>query len=82
MASPQKDSVSPLTSDERLHLEHVSRSRTDPGAQVVRAKELLAVADSASFGIAARRAGRKSGDAVAHLVSRFYRDGIDAGHTD
>jgi transposase len=44
----------------------------------VRAKELLAVADGASFGSAARRAGRKSGDAVAHLVSRFNRDGNDA----
>jgi transposase len=45
---------------------------------VARAKELLAVADGASFEAAARAAGRKSGDAVAHLVARFNRAGIDA----
>jgi transposase len=45
---------------------------------VARAKELLAVAAGASFEAAARAAGRKSGDAVAHLVTRFNRDGIDA----
>jgi len=78
MPAHQKDPLRPLTPDERIHLEHVSRSRTDPAAQVVRAKELLAVAAGASFEGAARLAGRKSGDAVAHLVSRFNRDGIDA----
>ncbi len=78
MPARQKDPLRPLTPNERLHLELVSRSRTDPAAQVVRAKELLAVADGASFESAARRAGRKSGDAVAHLVTRFNRDGIDA----
>ncbi len=67
----------PLTSDERRYLERVSCSRTDPAAQVARAKELVAVADGASFEGAARLAGRKSGDAVAHLVARFNRDGID-----
>lgn len=78
MAGHQKDPLRPLTSDERRHLEHLTRSRTDPAAQVARAKELLAVADGASFERAARLAGRKSGDAVAHLVARFNRDGIDA----
>lgn len=78
MAAHQKDPLRPLTIDERRYLEHVSRSRTEPAAQVVRAKELLAVADGASFEGAARLAGRKSGDAVAHLVTRFNRNGIDA----
>jgi transposase len=78
MPARQKDPLRPLTSDERLHLDHVSRSRTDPAAQVARAKELLAVANGASFEGAARLAGRKSGDAVAHLVARFNRDGLDA----
>ena len=41
-------------------------------------EELLAVADGASFEAAARVAERKSGEAVAHLVARFNRDGIDA----
>jgi transposase len=78
MAAHQKDPLRPLTPDERLQLEHRSRSRTDPAAQVARAKELLAVADGASFEGAARLAGRKSGDAVARLVARFNRDGTDA----
>jgi transposase len=78
MAGHQKDPLRPLTPHERQHLEHVSRSRTEPAAHVARAKKLLAVADGASFEAAARLAGRKSGDAVAHLVARFNRDGIDA----
>jgi transposase len=78
MPAHQKDPLRPLTPDERRHLEHLSRSRTDPAAQVVRAKELLAVADGTSFEAATRLAGRKSGDAVAHLVARFNRDGIEA----
>jgi transposase len=78
MAGHQKDPLRPLTSDERQSLEQVSRSHTEPAAQVARAKELLVVADGASFEAAARAAGRKSGDAVAHLVARFNRDGLDA----
>jgi transposase len=78
MAGRQKDPLRPLTSDERLHLDHLSRSRMDPASQVARAKEVLAVADGASFEAAARAAGRKSGDAVAHLVARFNRVGVSA----
>ncbi len=78
MAAHQKDPLRPLTSEERLSLEQVSRSHTAPAAGVARAKELLAVAGGASFEAAARAAGRKSGDAVAHLVARFNRDGLDA----
>lgn len=78
MAAHQNNPLRPLTSDERRYLERISRSRTDPAAQVARAKELHAVADGASFEAAARTAGRKSGDAVAHLVARFNRDGTDA----
>jgi transposase len=36
---------------------------------------LLAVADGADYRTAARAAGRKSGDAVSHLVARFNREG-------
>lgn len=61
MPAPQEDALRPFTPNERIHLEHVSRSRTDPAAQVGRAEELLAVADGASFEGAARLAGRKSG---------------------
>ncbi len=78
MAGHQKDPLRPLTPDERTVLEQLSRSRADPAAQVARAKELLAVADGASYEAAARAAGRRSGDAVAHLVTRFNQAGIDA----
>jgi transposase len=39
---------------------------------------LLLVSDGASFQGAALAVGRKSGDAVAHLVARFNRDGLTA----
>ncbi len=78
MAGQQKDPLRPLTLDERTSLDHLSRSRTDPAAQVARAKEVLAVANGASYEAAARSAGRPSGDAVAHLVARFNRDGVAA----
>jgi len=78
MAGHQKDPLRRLTPNERIALEHLSRSRTHPAARVTRATELLAVADGASYEAAARAAGRRSGDAVAHLVARFNREGVDA----
>jgi transposase len=49
---------------------------------------LLAVAGGSDYQQAARAAGRKSGDAVSHLVARFNREGLAAldprhggGHT-
>jgi transposase len=45
---------------------------------LARAKALLAVADGHRFTEAARAAGRRSGDAVAHLVARFNREGLPA----
>lgn len=78
MPRHQKDPLRPLAVDERAHLERLSRSHTEPAAHVARAKALLAVADGASYAAAARAAGRRSGDAVAHLVARFNRDGLAA----
>lgn len=78
MAGPQKDPLRPLTPQERTQLERLSRSHSDPAAQVARAKELLAVAEGASYQAAARHAGRRSGDAVAQLVARFNRAGVAA----
>jgi transposase len=39
---------------------------------------LLAVADGSDYQDAACAAGRKSGDAVSHLVARFNREGLAA----
>jgi len=43
---------------------------------VARAKMLLAVHEGKSYGAAAQVAGRKSNDAVSHLVSRFNQAGM------
>jgi transposase len=83
MSRHQKDPLRPLTADERAHLEHLSRSHTEPAAQVARAKALLAVAAGHRFTEAAHAAGRRSGDAVAQLVARFNRKGLralESGH--
>jgi transposase len=67
-----------LTADERQWLERISRSHSDPASHVLRAKLLLAVADGASYTAAARSVGRRSNDAVAMLIARFNREGIEA----
>lgn len=83
MPRVQKDPLRSLTTEERHHLERISRSRTEPAGQVARATALLAVADGRRFTDAARLAGRRSGDAVAQLVARFNREGLaalESGH--
>jgi len=78
MARPHVDPLRTLTPEERGWLTRLSRARAEPAAHVARATALLAVADGASYTEAARAAGRRSGDAVAHLVARFNREGIAA----
>jgi transposase len=78
MARPQVDPLRSLTVEERTWLTRLSRARAEPAAHVARATALLAVADGASYTDAARAAGRRSGDAVAHLVARFNREGLAA----
>ncbi len=76
MPRPQNDPLRPLTAEEQAVLERLSRAHAEPAARVARAKALLTVAAGHSFADAARAAGRKSGDAVAHLVARFNREGV------
>lgn len=78
MPRPQKDPLRLLTTEEKVALERLRRAQTDPAACVARATALLAVAAGQSYTDAARAAGRKSGDAVAHLVTRFNRAGLAA----
>ena len=75
MTRRQTDPRRALTDDERAALSRLSRSRSAPVAQVARATALLAVADGASYTAAARRVGRRHGDAVAAWVARFNREG-------
>jgi transposase len=78
MARKQKDPLRKLTADEHQFLERVSRSGSAPASHVARAKALLAVSRGHTYAEAARLTGRRSGDAVALLVSRFNREGIKA----
>jgi len=77
MSRQKKDPLRPLTSEERNWLERISRSQSEPASHVVRAKQILAIADGYNYTEAAQRSGRKSGDAVSHLVSRFNQEGLN-----
>ena len=78
MPRKQKEPLRSLTDEERTQLEQIARAQSLPAAQVARAKALLAVAQGRSFTQAARAAGRRSGDAVAHLVAIFNGKGLAA----
>ncbi|MEQ8675289.1 MAG: helix-turn-helix domain-containing protein [Aggregatilineales bacterium] len=78
MTRRRKDPLRDLTREEQVDLESISRARSAPAEAVMRAKILLSVAAGMSYQDAARSAGRKSGDAVSALVSRFNQTGLDA----
>jgi Homeodomain-like domain len=75
MSRRRKDPLRPLTEAERASLTTLSRSPSAPAALATRAAILLSVAGGSSYQDAARAAGRKSGEAVSRLVSRFNREG-------
>jgi Homeodomain-like domain len=74
----QKNPLRPLTAAERSALEQIARAGSERADRATRSKALLAVADGQRFTDAARSAGRRSGDAVAHLVRRFTTAGLAA----
>src|SRR3989442_3656968 len=78
MSRVQKEPLRRLRPEERSHLERVSRAFGLPAALVARAKVLLAVANGHAYVEAAHLAGRRTGDAVAALVSVFNRQGLAA----
>jgi transposase len=78
MPAHQKEPLRALAENEKQRLEKISRCGSWSADQVARAKELLMVAKGKNFAEAARLAGRRSGDAVAHLVSRFNKEGLQA----
>jgi transposase len=81
MPHPQKTPLRPFTATERTELERIARAGRERMDRAARAKALLAVADGARFTDAARVAGRRAGDAVAHLVARFNQQGLAALET-
>src|SRR5258708_9131374 len=78
MRGRTKDPLRALSAEEQTEVERRSRSGWEPAAVVAHAKAVRAVANGASYTTAARAAGRRSGDAVAHLVARFNREGVAA----
>lgn len=78
MTRRQKDPLRPLSSEEREMLERLSRASREPAVHVIRAQILLAVTDGKSYTTAAQSVGRRSGEAVSHLVSQFNQVGLAA----
>ena len=78
MSRSKEDPLRPLTNAERQALIHLSRSQSASAVQVARAILLLSVAGGDDYQTAARSAGRRSGDAVSHLVARFNAEGLAA----
>ncbi|HEY1067278.1 MAG TPA: helix-turn-helix domain-containing protein [Pirellulales bacterium] len=78
MARRKKDPLRVLSDEERRSLIQLRRASNAPAVQVARATMILAVADGEDYQSAAKAAGRKSGDAVSHLVARFNREGLAA----
>ncbi len=78
MAPKIKNPLRTLTEEEKRRLSKIGRSQALPAEQVIRAKILLGVAAGLDHAQAARSVGRKSNDAVSHLVSRFNREGLAA----
>jgi transposase len=78
MTRRRKDSLRSFSNAERRELNRLRRSSAAPAAQVARAAALLLVSEGVAYQDAARAVGRKSGDAVSHLVTRFNREGLTA----
>lgn len=78
MTRRQKDPLRALSDEEREMLERLSRASRESAVHVIRAQFLLAVTDGKSYTAAAQSVGRRSGDAVSHLVSRFNQVGLAA----
>jgi transposase len=78
MSRRQKHPLRELTAEEHEELERLSRASSESAARVARAKALLAVSQGHSYTGAAQASGRRSGDAVSHLVERFNQEGLVA----
>lgn len=78
MSRRKIDPLRPLTDGEVALLTKLSRSQSEPATRVARASLILAVARGRDYQQAAESIGRRSGDAVSHLVVRFNAEGIAA----
>jgi transposase len=78
MSRRKNDPLREITPEEHQALVQLSRSQVAPAVEVTRAKLLLAVARGDDYQTAAYSVGRRSGDAVSHLVARFNAEGLAA----
>ncbi len=78
MSRRKTDPLRPLTDDEVAVLTKLSRSKSESATRVARASLILAVARGDDYQQAAESIGRRSGDAVSHLVARFNAEGLTA----
>lgn len=78
MTRRQKEPLRRLSAEERQTLEQIGRSTSLAAGIVIRARQILAVAEGQSYTEAAISSGRKSGDAVSRLVARFHEEGMEA----
>jgi hypothetical protein len=78
MSRKKTDPLRESTEPQRREPESLSRSQAAPAAEVTRARILPAVAGGDGYQDAARSVGRRSGDAVSHLVARFNAEGTAA----
>src|SRR3954453_6849453 len=78
MSRRKKDPLRPLTDEELAVLTRLGRSKSETATRVARAALILAVARGSDYQRAAEAIGRRSGDAVSHLVARFNAEGLAA----
>lgn len=78
MPAPQKTPLRPLLLSEHQELRRISKATSERQDRARRAHALLAVAAGRSFTQAAATTGFKSGDSIAHLVTRFNQHGLAA----
>jgi transposase len=78
MSRRKNDPLREMTPEEQQALIQLSRSQAAPAVEVTRAKLLMAVARGDDYQTAAHSVGRRSGDAVSQLVTRFNAEGLAA----
>lgn len=78
MSRRKKNPLRELTETEREWLGRISRSQSEPASHVIRAKQILAVANGDDYTEAAKKSGRQLGDTVSRLIDRFNQEGLKA----
>ena len=78
MSRLKKNPLRTLTAEELAVLTKLSRSTSESVTRVARASLILAVHHGSDYQQAAESIGRRSGDAVSHLVARFNAEGLVA----